>query len=130
VWQHEMRADPSGHVPVALVNDALQFGLQVQTRKAQFPCQYEWQNLQAGQYALGIEPSTHHVLGKQFARKRNEMIWLEHGEERRYDTIFTVLDGADAIGTAEQRIRAIAAQPEEDYPPPSGNYPAIAGRSS
>jgi hypothetical protein len=130
VWQHEMGADGAGNVPVALVNDALQFGLQVQTRKDQFPCQYEWQNLQSGQYALGIEPSTHHVLGKQFARQRKEMIWLEHGEERRYDTVFKVLDGADAIHAAEQRIRAIAAQPDEDYPQPSGNYPAIPGRSS
>jgi hypothetical protein len=130
VWQHEMSADAAGSVPVALVNDALQIGLQVQTRKDQFPCQYEWQNLQAGQYALGIEPSTHHVLGKQFARQRKEMIWLEHGEERRYDTVFKVLDGVAAISAAEQRIRAIAAQPEEDYPQPSGNYPLIAGRSA
>lgn len=129
VWQHEMGVDTAGKVPVALVNDALQFGLQVQTRKDQFPCQYQWQNLQAGQYALGIEPSTHHVLGKQFARQRKEMIWLEHGEERRYDTVFTVLDGADAISEAQQRIRAIAAQPEEDYPQPSGNYPVITGRT-
>lgn len=130
VWQHEMSADAHGNVPVALVNDALQFGLQVQTRKDQFPCQYEWQNLQSGQYALGIEPSTHHVLGKQFARQRNEMIWLEHGEERRYDTVFTVLDGGAAISAAEQRIRAIARQPDEDYPQPSGNYPVISGRSA
>lgn len=130
VWQHEMVADAAGNVPVALVNDALQFGLQVQTRKDQFPCQYEWQNLQAGQYALGIEPSTHHVLGKQFARERKEMIWLEHGEERRYDTVFKVLDGADAIGAAEQRIRSIVSQPDNDYPQPSGNYPPLAGRSA
>ena len=129
VWQHEMAADAAGNVPVALVNDALQFGLQVQTRKEQFPCQYEWQNLQAGQYAVGLEPSTHHVLGKQFARQRKEMIWLEHGEERRYDTVFKVLDGAADISAAEQRIRAIADQPEEDYPQPSGNYPVITGRS-
>lgn len=129
VWQHEMGADGAGNVPVALVNDALQFGLQVQTRKDQFPCQYEWQNLQAGQYALGIEPSTHHVLGKPFARQRKEMIWLEHGEERRYDTVFRALDGPAAISAAELRIRAIATQPDDDYPQPSGNYPVIAGRS-
>ncbi len=49
---------PTGNVPVALVNDAIEFGFLVETRKDQFPCQYEWQNLQAGQYALGIEPST------------------------------------------------------------------------
>lgn len=128
VWQHEMGADAQGRVPVALVNDAVGFGLMVETRKDQFPCQYEWQNLQAGQYALGIEPSTNHVLGKPFARQRDELIWLEHGEERHYDTRFVVLDGTEAIAQAEQRIRAIAIQPEEDFPEPSGDYRAIAGR--
>jgi hypothetical protein len=115
-------------VPVALVNDAAGFGLMVETRKDQFPCQYEWQNLQAGQYALGIEPSTNHVLGKPFARQRDELIWLEHGEERLYDTRFIVLDGSEAIAQAEDRIRAIAIQPAEDFPEPSGDYRAIAGR--
>lgn len=129
VWQHELAADAKGEVPVALVNDRIGLGLEVTTRKDQFPCQYEWQNLQAGQYALGIEPSTHHVLGNQAARDRGEMIWLQHDEERRYDTTFCVLDGADAIAASEARIRAIAGQPEEDYPAPSNNHMPIAGRS-
>jgi hypothetical protein len=130
VWQHEMAADADGLVPVALVNDAIGLGFQVETRKDQFPCQYEWQNLQAGQYALGIEPSTNHVLGKQFARQRDELIWLEHGEERRYDTVFNILDGAGAIQAAEARIGAIASQPGEDFPEPSNAYPHIAGREA
>ena len=130
VWQHELRADRDGLVPVALVNDALGLGFMVETRKAQFPCQYEWQNLQAGQYAFGIEPSTNHVLGKQFARQRNELIWLGHNEERRYDTRLNVLGDARAIAAAEQRIRGICGQPEEDYPTPSGSYQAIAGRDA
>jgi hypothetical protein len=129
VWQHELAADGAGNVPVALVNDRIGLGLEVTTRKDQFPCQYEWQNLEAGQYALGIEPSTHHVLGNQAARDRGEMIWLQHGEERRYETTFRVLDGADAIASAEARIRAIAGQPDDDYPVPSNNHLPIAGRS-
>jgi len=129
VWQHEMAADAQGEVPVALVNDRIGLGFEVTTRKEQFPCQYEWQNLQAGQYALGIEPSTHHVLGNLAARERGEMIWLQHGEERRYDSTFRVLDGADAIAAAEQRIKAIAQQPAEDYPTPSNNHLKIEGRA-
>jgi hypothetical protein len=129
VWQHELVGDAKGEVPVALVNDRIGLGFEVTTRKDQFPCLYEWQNLQAGQYALGIEPSTHHVLGNQAARDRGEMIWLQHGDERRYDTIFRVLDGADAISAAEVRIRAIAGQPDDDYPTPSNNHLPIAGRA-
>jgi hypothetical protein len=129
VWQHDLGADSNGEQHVALVNDRIGLGFEVTTRKEQFPCLYEWQNLQAGQYALGIEPSTHHVLGNQAARDRGEMIWLQHGDEKRYDTTFRVLDGADAIAAAEARIRAIAAQPVEDYPVPSNNHVPIAGRS-
>lgn len=129
VWQHEMAADSSGAVPVALVNDRIGLGLLVTTQKDQFPCQYEWQNLQAGQYGMGIEPSTHHVLGNNAARDRGEMIWLEHGDTRHYDTVFSILPDAGAIAQAEARIHAIAAQPDADYPVPSGDFKPIKGRT-
>lgn len=128
VWQHETAADVEGWVPVALVNDRLGLGLQVTTRKDQLPCLYEWQHFQEGGYAFGIEPSTHHVLGDLAARKRGEMIWLLAQDERRYDTRFTVLDKAESIAGAEARIRAIARQPEMDYPTPSGNHRPLTGR--
>jgi hypothetical protein len=128
VWQHELGTDDSGKQFVALVNDAVGIGFEVTTRKDQFPCLYEWQNLQVGQYALGIEPSTNHVLGNLAARERGEMIWLSHGEERRYDSVFRVLDGAGEIAASEARIRAIAGQPEDEYPAPSGNHVKIGGR--
>jgi len=129
VWQHELAADSAGIAPVALVNDRIALGFEVSTRKEQFPCMFEWQNLQAGQYALGIEPSTNHVLGHKAARERGELIWLEHGEERRYDTTFRVLAGKPEIEAAEKRIAALARQPGEDFPAPSGDHRPIEGRS-
>lgn len=128
VWQHEMKPDADGRVPVALVNDRVGLGFEVTTRKDQFPCMYEWQNLQAGQYALGIEPSTNHVEGQGAARDRGELIWLEHGDERNYETRFHVLEDSAQIADTEQRIRAIAEQPTDDYPLPSSHFPPIAGR--
>ncbi|WP_214469958.1 aldose 1-epimerase family protein [Mesorhizobium sp. dw_380] len=125
VWQHEMDADGNGEVPVAVVNDRLGLGFEMVTRKDQLPCAYQWQNFQAGQYALGIEPSTHHVLGDLAARERGEMIWLEHGESRVYDAVFRVLDGAGEIAAAQERIAAIVAQPQQDFPRPSGNFPRL-----
>ena len=122
VWQYEMVANDQGHVPVAVVNDVLDFGLKVETRKDQLPCAYQWQNFQAGHYVMGIEPSTHHVKGNTFARQRGEMIWLEAGESRNYNTKFTVLDGAEDIAKAEAQITAIARQPDNDYPASSGKF--------
>jgi hypothetical protein len=129
VWQHEMAADLDAEVPVALVNDRLGIGFEVVTRKDQFPCMYEWQNLQAGQYAVGIEPSTNHVLGHGAARERGELIWLEHGEERRYDSTFRILPDTAAIAACEKRIAGLAKQPSEEFPEPSGNHLPIGGRS-
>jgi hypothetical protein len=129
VWQHEMAADASGEVPVALVNDALGLGFEVTTCKDQFPCMYQWQNFQSAHYALGIEPSTNHVLGQAAARDRGEMIWLEHGGERNYQSRFRVLTSTAEIGDAEARISALAVQPDEDFPHPSGNFRQIGGRS-
>lgn len=125
VWQHDMAADADGKVNVAVVNEAIGFGFEVETRKDQFPAMYEWQNLHAGHYAVGIEPSTNHVLGKEFARDRGELIWLEHGDERRYDSVFRILPTADAVANAVQRIEGMARQPDDEYPTPSGNYPPI-----
>jgi hypothetical protein len=128
VWQHELASDAHGLQPVALVNDRLGIGFQVVTRKDQFPCMLEWQNFQAGLYTLGIEPATNHVLGAPFARERNELIWLEPGAVRHYDSSFIVLDGAAEIERCEAAIRAIGAQPETDYPAPSLNYLPLGGR--
>lgn len=129
VWQHEMDADQSGEVPVALVNDRLGIGFEVITRKEQFPCMYEWQNFQAGQYAFGIEPSTNHVLGHGAARERGELILLEHGEERQYESTFRILGDTADIAASEARITSITKQPVEDYPRPSGNHILLGGRS-
>ena len=130
VWQHELAADAQGNVPVALVNDRMGLGLEVVTAKAQLPCAYVWQNYQAGQYALGIEPSTHHVLGEAFARERNEMIWLQHGDQRPYSVTFRILDGREQIDAAQRRIEAIHAAPEGEFPAISNVFPALAGRGT
>ncbi|MDX7951091.1 aldose 1-epimerase family protein [Lichenihabitans sp. Uapishka_5] len=126
VWQHEMAAAPDGVVPVALVNDALGLGLMVDSRKDQLPCFYQWQNFQAGAYALGIEPATNHILGHAYARQQGELAMLDHGEERRYDLTLHVLPGAEAIAAAEARIRAIAGQPDTEFPAPSGRHLPLA----
>lgn len=128
VWEHDLAAAADGLASAAIVNDRLGLGFEVTTRKDQLPCMYEWQNFQTGNYVLGIEPSTHHVLGNAAARERGEMIWLEHGESRRYDVVFRVLDGAGDIAAAGRRIAAAASQPDEDYPEPSRAFAQLRRR--
>ncbi len=127
VWQHEMAADAAGEVPVALINDRIGLGILVTTRKDQLPCAFQWQNFLAGSYAMGIEPSSHHVLGDLAARDRGEMIWLGHNHARDYVARFSVLDGPAPIAAACARIAAICRQPADNFPEPSGNFRPLAG---
>jgi hypothetical protein len=125
VWEHAMGADADGRVPVMLANEALGLGFVVESRLGQLPCHFEWQNLQEGNYTLGLEPATHHVLGRDFAKSRGEMIWLEHDDARDYELRFRVLDGAAELAATAERISAIAPQPQDEYPAPSGTWPAL-----
>jgi len=54
---------------------------------------------------------------------------LMHADERRYDATFRVLDGAEEIAATEAKIKAVSAQPTDEFPQPSGNHIVIAGRS-
>lgn len=122
VWQHDMKADSDGRVSVAVLNTRLGLGFELNVARGQFPCMYEWQNFQSGQYALGIEPSTHHVLGAQFARERREEILLSHGEAVSYESEFRILSGANTLDEARHRITQTFKQPPEPFPPPSGHF--------
>ncbi len=122
VWQHELVPDGEGRVSAALVNDRIGLGFELNAAKAEFPCMYEWQNFQAGQYAFALEPSTHHVKGAGFARERNEQILLEHGEARSYTTEFRIHSGADALAGVRARLGGPASQPDDPYPLPSGHF--------
>ncbi|QKW10369.1 aldose 1-epimerase family protein [Streptomyces sp. NA04227] len=112
VFEHRLVPDRDGRHRVALVGPGGGFGVEVAWDSAAMPHFFEWQNLRSGQYAVGLEPSTHHVAGDAAARDDGSMIWLEHGESRTYTTSLRVLDGVDATAAARARIRAVADQPE------------------
>jgi hypothetical protein len=125
VWQYDLAADTQDEVTAALINHEKGLGLELITRKSQMPCFYHWQNYQAGEYAVGLEPSTHHVLGNNAARDRHEMIWLDAGENRSYQTRFRVLDGFGDLAETIKRVRAAGDQPSGDYPEPSGQFKSL-----
>lgn len=88
VYEHVITPDADGRSRVRLVNDRLGRGFELDYDPVAFPAFFQWLNLREGSYAVGLEPSTHHVAGDAQARADGSMIWLEHGQERRYETMF------------------------------------------
>jgi hypothetical protein len=116
VYVHELVADDAHHVSAAVVNERLQFGVQVEWSSREFPHFFEWLHLREGAYAIGLEPSTHAVGGSEGARADGSMIWLGGGESRSYHTVFRVLDGAASVSAAVAAIQSRQRQPAADVP--------------
>ncbi|WP_368498252.1 aldose 1-epimerase family protein [Herbiconiux sp. A18JL235] len=112
VREHELVAGPDGRHRVALIAADGSRGAEVAWEAAGMPHFFEWQNLRSGQYAVGLEPSTHHVSGDGAARENGSMTFLEHGESREYSTTITVLEGEAETSAVREAIRAIHGQPE------------------
>jgi hypothetical protein len=116
VYAHDLVAADDGRVAVAVINERLAMGVQVEWLAAEFPHFFEWLHLREGAYSVGLEPSTHAVTGEAAARADGSMIWLQAGESRTYHTTFTVLDGAAHIDHAVEAIRSRQQQPSADVP--------------
>jgi galactose mutarotase-like enzyme len=112
VFEHELVAGADGDHRVALIAADGSLGVEVSWAASGMPHFFEWQNLRSGQYAIGLEPSTHHVGGDGAARDDGSMTFLEHGESREYRTRIRVLTGRSETDAVREAIRAIGPQPE------------------
>jgi hypothetical protein len=112
VTEHELIAGPDGNHRVALISADGARGIELTWDASTMPNFFEWQNLRDGAYAVGLEPSTNHVLGESAAREDGTLVWLEHGESREYRSTLRVLDGAEATSATRDAIRAIGGQPD------------------
>jgi hypothetical protein len=88
VYEHALTPDPDGRQRVRVANAARGRAFELDYDPAAFPAFFEWLNLREGSYAVGLEPSTHHVAGDAAAREDGSMIWLGHGDQRGYETVF------------------------------------------
>ena len=113
VYAHAVKTEADGRVPAALVNRRYDWGtgakglaFQMEYRKDQLPCLLQWQNLQAGNYVMGIEPCTVWPGSRQDQRDRGEIRWLDHGEACEYDLTFSALAGEAALDALADRVKA------------------------
>ncbi|WP_395338380.1 aldose 1-epimerase family protein [Ningiella sp. W23] len=126
VYEHRVMADKNGKVPVALVNPTFNqkqgLGVLVEYEQSNLPCLFQWQCLQEGLYAFGIEPSTNHVLGKHFAKTSGALTYLQHQQEQHYCVKIEVLANQQEIEECRKRINAIYTAPCEEFLHASENW--------
>lgn len=104
---HVPAAGEDGWTHVAVINDAMELGVQFSFRPDQLPCMCEWKMLNEGEYVLGIEPGNTYPTGRANAEAGGEQDILQPGEVRRVQINIEILDGPEAISAAEERIAAI-----------------------
>jgi hypothetical protein len=91
VYEHELDHGPDGRSRARIANDKIGRAFELEYDPREFPAFIQWVNLRAGEYVVGLEPSTHHVQGEEAARADGTMIWLGHAEQRTYHTRFNFL---------------------------------------
>lgn len=110
-FSHGMTPDRDGTVPVAVVNrddPDSPWGVLLRYEASKFPYFLQWRYLAAGTYALGLEPSTNGIDGREAARSQGELVVLEPGERRTYSNTLEVLIGSDRCDEAQRRVAQVA----------------------
>lgn len=62
-----------------------------------FPLMCEWKCMRAGEYALGLEPTTSGVVNRSEARALGNLTYLEAGESREYNISLEMTDDPAVI---------------------------------
>lgn len=111
VWEHDLVAGDDSRHRIALHAATGERGVEVSWDATTQPYFFEWQNLRAGQYAVGLEPSSNHVTGEAAAREDGSLTWLGHGERREYAMTVRVLDGTAEVLASLGRIGVLGSEP-------------------
>jgi len=106
-FEHAVYTESDGTVPVAIINRRIDLGVYQLFNSGQLPYQTTWRMLGEGIYVVGIEASTNRDAGRFDARMRNELIWLEPGEERPYELEMGALVGGEAMDAFAERVGAL-----------------------
>ena len=106
---HDLPPDEAGQTQILLINRAEQIGVALSFDKANLPFCTEWKMMGQGEYVCGIEPGNCLVLGRRAERNAGRLQHIGGGEEKTFAWRLSVLDGAEAIAQAENRLSRLKA---------------------
>ncbi len=105
---HEVPAGPDGMSTVALVNRSFAggrgIGVGIRYTRSSFPLLWQWRNLLAGEYVMGLEPANGYEAGRHATREAGRLRVLAPGETETFRTEITALCDGAAINEMERRI--------------------------
>ena len=97
-----------GEAFAMLHNEKLGLAAMVRYDKAVFPLLCEWKCMRAGEYALGLEPTTSSVVNRAESREKGLLTYLEPGESREFNVTIELCEDkariADFIAKANRRV--------------------------
>ena len=89
---------PEGENFAMLHNERLGIAAIVRYDGAELPLLCEWKCMRAGEYALGLEPTTCGVLSRKAARESGMLQFMQPGECRTFDVTLELTDDPARIG--------------------------------
>lgn len=92
-----------GEAFAMLHNEKLGIAAMVRYDKSVFPLLCEWKCMRAGEYALGLEPTTSGVVNRSEARENGMLTYLEPGEKRTFDVTIELSDDPARIDAFKAR---------------------------
>jgi hypothetical protein len=88
VFYHDLIAKDHSEVTVSLFNKELGdsgLGVDLTYNSKQLPYLIEWKQMGEGDYVVGLEPATWYPEGRNQARERGELTFIEPGEVKKFE---------------------------------------------
>lgn len=104
VFFHKIRPSKGKKAHVMLANKDLKIGVEIIYEPESLPCFTQWKCMKSGEYVLGLEPGTCHVMGRAQAKKDGSLVYLQPGEKKAFKIEVKVLTSAPEIRHALVRL--------------------------
>lgn len=92
-----------GEAFAMLHNEKLGIAGIVRYDKSVFPLLCEWKCMRAGEYTLGLEPTTSGTVNRAVAREKGLLTYLEAGKKREFNVTIELTEDADRINAFKTR---------------------------
>jgi hypothetical protein len=99
VFCHDLKTDADGNTYAVIVNDELDFGLDIRFNKKQLFNFTQWKQMGEGEYVMGLEPCNCQIEGRTHPHVAETPDILEPGETRDFDVIVELLKGKNSFKT-------------------------------